>query len=73
MISLKPPYGTGEWQLYNLAKDPTEEQDLSSRNPEKVAELASDWDAYAARNHVLTTPVSLKYGFQTCLYGKCFK
>nr|WP_328824896.1 arylsulfatase [Pseudomonas schmalbachii] len=73
MISLKPPYGTGRWQLYDIARDPTEARDISAENPQKVAELASDWDTYAARNQVLTTPVNIKYGFQTCLYGKCFR
>ncbi|WP_449430860.1 arylsulfatase [Pseudomonas putida] len=72
MILVKPPYGTGQWQLYDLKKDPVEAHDVAEQNPAKVAELSREWDAYAQRNGVLDAPVSLKYGFQTCMYGKCF-
>ena len=46
-------YGTGVWQLFNLAKDPAEADDLSASAPEKLQELVSDWNSYAAANGVI--------------------
>jgi len=73
MSWMTAPYGTGEWQLYNLASDPTEANDLAGREPEKLAELTREWEAYVQRNNVLLGPVKIKYGFETCLYQHCFK
>ena len=70
---MNPPYGTAQWQLYNLAEDPTESRDLAARHPEKLAELLKDWEAYVARNNVLMGEFDLRYGFDTCLYDRCFK
>lgn len=41
------------WELYDMEKDRTEMNDLSSKNPEKVQELARKWDAWAERADVL--------------------
>ncbi|MCK7510553.1 MAG: hypothetical protein MZV70_45180 [Desulfobacterales bacterium] len=30
------PYGKGDWELFNLAKDPAERKDLAAQNPDKV-------------------------------------
>ena len=35
-------------ELYNLASDPGEQEDLATTNPEIVAELAAEWDAWFA-------------------------
>jgi arylsulfatase len=67
------PYGTGDWQLFNLANDPTESKELSASQPEKLAELLKDWDAYAKRNNVLEGEFNIRYGFETCLFDRCFK
>ena len=45
--------GGGAWELYDLAKDRTELNDLAGRMPDKVKELAAKWDAWAERCHVL--------------------
>ena len=71
--NMNPPYGTAEWQLYNLADDPAESRNLAARHPDKLAELLQDWEAYVARNNVLMGEFDLRYGFDTCLYGHCFK
>ena len=36
-------------ELFNLAKDPSESENLAARNPEKVKELRARYDAYAAQ------------------------
>ena len=44
------------WELYNLAQDRTETQDLAGRHPERVAELKALWSAWANRTQVLPAP-----------------
>jgi arylsulfatase A-like enzyme len=41
------------WELYNIAADRAEQNDLASSQPERVKDLAAKWDAYAARADVL--------------------
>mgnify|MGYP005651475913 FL=1 len=36
------------WQLYNIANDPAELNDLSEQNPEKLKEMITHWDEYVA-------------------------
>lgn len=72
---LEPPYGSGGWELYNLAEDPTETRDLAQTKPAKLAELLASWDDYLATNGVFTAPPEvfrkIGYSFRTCLYGTC--
>jgi arylsulfatase len=44
------------WELYDLAKDRTEMNDLASKEPERVKDLAARWDAWARRSNVLPWP-----------------
>lgn len=53
VVRLPEPFGNGEWQLYDLAKDPGEINDLSSDFPERTAALASAWQSYADSNGVI--------------------
>ena len=41
------------WQLYNLKRDRSEQNDLAEKNPEQVKKLADMWNAYAERADVL--------------------
>ncbi|APW61630.1 Arylsulfatase [Paludisphaera borealis] len=41
------------WELYNIAADRAEQHNLASSQPERVKDLAAQWDAYAARADVL--------------------
>lgn len=34
------------WELYNLAQDPTEQNNLAAKHPERVQALARKWDAW---------------------------
>ena len=38
-LYLPAPYGPGGWQLYDLASDPGEIDDLAASRPDKLAEL----------------------------------
>jgi arylsulfatase len=46
------PFGDEEWELYDLAADPTELRDRSDEEPDRVAELAALWEAAAWSNQV---------------------
>jgi len=47
------PFGTWDWQLFNLARDPGEQFDLSSQFPEKREQLIAHWDEYKKLNGVI--------------------
>ena len=47
------PFGTYNWQLFNLAKDPGEQYDLSGEFPERRTELIALWDEYVEMNGVI--------------------
>jgi arylsulfatase len=42
----------GEWELYDLVADRTEQHDLATQRPQLVAEFANKWDAWAAGSFV---------------------
>jgi arylsulfatase len=42
----------GEWELYNIEADRTEQHNLVAIHPEKVKELAAQWEAWAAASFV---------------------
>ena len=46
----------GPWELYDLKTDRTEQHDLAAAQPEKVKELAAEWQSWAERAHVLPYP-----------------
>jgi len=50
---LYEPFGSEDWQLFNLATDPGEQQDLSNELPEKRQELIALWDEYVETNGVI--------------------
>ena len=43
----------GEWELYDMQADRTESTDLAARQPERVAEMKAQYDAWAERCGVL--------------------
>ena len=52
-VEMYEPQGTGQWQLYDLEQDLAEQQDLANANPDKLAELISLWQEYAAENNIV--------------------
>jgi arylsulfatase len=47
------PYGTEQWELFNLAEDMAERHDLTAAHPEKVQTLLALWDDYVSANNVI--------------------
>ncbi|MGD2133841.1 MAG: arylsulfatase [Maricaulaceae bacterium] len=58
------PYGNDDWQLFNLASDPSESQDLSDEFPELRARMIAAWDAYAAANNVIVPDLTVFDGME---------
>jgi arylsulfatase len=46
-VWVPPPFGQGEWRLFNLSKDPGETHDLAKKYPKKLEELKAAWNQYA--------------------------
>ena len=46
----------GSWELYNLKSDRTEQHNRAAEHPDRVKELAAEWDAWAQRAHVIPYP-----------------
>ena len=61
LLYQEPPYGTSEWQLYNLAEDPGEQNDVAAANVELVDELIAAYDAYAAEVGVIVPETPIAY------------
>jgi len=49
-----PPWGEKGWELFNIAVDPGERNNLAKVNPEKAEELLNAWRDYGQRNGVIT-------------------
>jgi arylsulfatase A-like enzyme len=47
------PYGTEQWELFNLADDAAERHDLAAKQPDKVKALVGLWDDYVHANDVI--------------------
>lgn len=54
-------YGTGDWQLYDLATDPGEIHDLATKYSDRVDFLAKAWGAYAETNSVIRPDTPTAY------------
>ena len=48
----RTPFSDDEWELYNLAADPTETNDLAALHPELVTTLSQAWHEAAVANNV---------------------
>ncbi|MBP8134055.1 MAG: sulfatase-like hydrolase/transferase, partial [Zoogloea sp.] len=48
----KAPFGTRQWELYNLDEDFSQSRNLADQYPEKLAELVAAFDKEAWRNDV---------------------
>jgi arylsulfatase len=52
ILRLAQPFGTGQWQLCDLEKDPGETTDVSDKFPDIKNELIKAWNDYAKQNNV---------------------
>ena len=61
-MQLNPPWGSGRWQLFNLAEDPAEQRDRFSSHPHIAQDLTLAWEQYRRENGVILLD-ELKLGF----------
>jgi arylsulfatase len=54
LVSKQP----GGWELYDMIADRTEMNDLAQKQPERVREMAAQWDAWASRVGVVQWPLA---------------
>jgi arylsulfatase len=59
ILWMPPPFANGEWELFNLAEDPAEINDLSSKYPDKVEDMVEMWELYKENNTVLDAALDL--------------
>jgi arylsulfatase len=59
ILWLPPPFGPGEWQLYDLSQDPGETNDLAGDFPDRLADMIALWDQYRIDNGVVDIDPSL--------------
>lgn len=52
LVMTQPPWGEGEWKLYNVREDPSESTDLSETQPQIFAMMLEKWEEYVAENGV---------------------
>ena len=45
-VFLPPPRGPGEWELYEVSKDPGETKNLATSRPEKLVEMVGHYETY---------------------------
>jgi arylsulfatase A-like enzyme len=48
IVYANKPWGTGDWELYNIAKDRTESRNLATEQPAKMKEMLAEWHGYVA-------------------------
>lgn len=62
-LKLEPPFGTGNWELYDLASDIGEQNNVAAKHPELVAKMNQYWEEYAKANHVVLPENFVPYGY----------
>ena len=57
-------FGREQWELFNLADDPAERNDLATEHPDKVIALVALWDEYVRENNVILPSRSVYEGLE---------
>ena len=56
IVYANKPWGTDEWELFNLAEDRTESRNLAASNPQKLGEMLVAWNDYVRETGTLEIP-----------------
>ena len=59
ILWMPPPFGPGDWELFNLKQDPAELANLSQQHPERLKEMVALWEQYKMDNGVLDISLDL--------------
>jgi arylsulfatase len=52
-------FGKGDWELFDVAADPGERNDLAAKRPDKLKAMLALWDDYVRKNNVILPSRSL--------------
>lgn len=52
LVWLPAPFGDASWALYDLTRDPAEQNDVSARYPDRKQALIRAWTAFATETHI---------------------
>jgi arylsulfatase len=55
LVKLPPPEGNGEWQLFDLEKDPGETDNLADRMPEALDDMVARWEAFVRQTGIIVS------------------
>lgn len=55
-VRVMPPYGPGTWQLFNIASDPGEQEDLSHEHPKILEPMVEHFANFEHESGVLPVP-----------------
>jgi arylsulfatase A-like enzyme len=58
LLWLAKPFGSGDWELYDLANDPGELNGLSKQRPQLLDDMVEIWEQYARETGVVLPSVS---------------
>jgi arylsulfatase len=53
ILWMPEPFGSGKWELYNLAEDPAEMNDLAAGQTDRLDAMIEMWERYKEENMVL--------------------
>ena len=53
IVRLPVPFGSGDWRLYRIDRDPAELYDRAEEKADRKQELVALWEQYARENGVV--------------------
>ncbi len=62
ILWMPPPFGSGEWELYNVKEDPGELTVLNSQFYERLERMIAEWERYKEDNGVLDVSFEIPVG-----------
>jgi arylsulfatase len=70
MVPHLPPFDQDKWELYNVAEDFSQANDLAGRNPQKLRELQDVFTREAIKNHVYPLDDRRSERFNAAIAGR---
>jgi arylsulfatase A-like enzyme len=53
LLLMEPPWGNGEWELYNLKNDPAEQHNLAASKKDRLQTMIELWKKYESENGII--------------------
>jgi arylsulfatase len=69
--NINPPLSSGEWELYNLAMDPSEVHNLAEMYPGILSKMIAIYEQYAEDNHIIAPEPPFKRPISDLYVDEC--